>query len=81
MQPMRYITRSKDRQVMFIEGDCLSIDPEKKQLMVKDQSELAGEVSEQTLAYDYLVVACGAETATFGIPGVEENSCFLKEIW
>jgi NADH:ubiquinone reductase (non-electrogenic) len=27
-----------------------------------------------------LVVGVGAENATFGIPGVRENSCFLKEI-
>jgi len=27
------------------------------------------------------VVGVGAENATFGIPGVRENACFLKEIW
>ena len=48
---------------------------------IKDKSEIAGEVSKQTLSYDYLVVACGAENATFGIPGVRENACFLKEAW
>lgn len=28
-----------------------------------------------------ITVACGAENATFNIPGVRENACFLKEIW
>lgn len=46
-----------------------------------DNSELVGAVSKQTIPYDYLVVAVGAENATFGIPGVKENACFLKEMW
>lgn len=38
-------------------------------------------MSRQTIPYDYLIVACGSENATFGIPGVRENACFLKESW
>ncbi|RCK67126.1 External NADH-ubiquinone oxidoreductase 1, mitochondrial [Candida viswanathii] len=30
--------------------------------------------------YDYLVVAIGAQPSTFGIPGVAENSIFVKEV-
>lgn len=30
------------------------------------------------LDYDYLIVAVGAETNTFGTPGVKENAYFLK---
>lgn len=37
-------------------------------------------MSSTTIPYDYLVYAVGAETQTFGIPGVRENSCFMKEI-
>ncbi|GFE55932.1 NADH dehydrogenase [Babesia ovis] len=33
-----------------------------------------------TLPYDYLVIAVGAESNTFGIPGVEEHAYFLKEV-
>lgn len=32
------------------------------------------------LQYDYLVVGVGAQPSTFGIPGVAENSTFLKEV-
>ena len=32
------------------------------------------------IKYDYLVYAVGAETQTFNIPGVKENSCFMKEV-
>lgn len=30
--------------------------------------------------YDAVIVACGEQSATFGIPGVLEHACFLKEI-
>ena len=33
-----------------------------------------------SLDYDYLVVAVGAQTATFNIKGVKENTYFLKNI-
>lgn len=32
------------------------------------------------MEYDYLVVAVGAQTATFNIKGVKENTYFLKNI-
>ncbi|CAA7038030.1 unnamed protein product [Microthlaspi erraticum] len=32
------------------------------------------------IAYDKLVVACGAEASTFGIKGVLENAIFLREV-
>ncbi|KAH0932422.1 hypothetical protein HID58_009539 [Brassica napus] len=32
------------------------------------------------IAYDKLVVACGAEASTFGIQGVLENAIFLREV-
>jgi NADH:ubiquinone reductase (non-electrogenic) len=39
-----------------------------------------GQLSSTTIPYDYLVMAVGAETQTFGIPGVKENALFMKEI-
>jgi len=81
MSPMRYITRFKKRAVRFIEGDCTEIDPISQTITVEDNSEIVGECSKQKLPYDYLVVAVGAENATFNIPGVKEHACFLKEIW
>ncbi|EMG46217.1 NDE1 External NADH-ubiquinone oxidoreductase 1 [Candida maltosa Xu316] len=54
----------------------------------KDTSSSKSTVSEYTgveeitttLHYDYLVVGVGAQPSTFGIPGVAENSTFLKEV-
>jgi NADH dehydrogenase len=43
--------------------------------------DLAGRIVETTgptLPYDYLIVATGSVTHTFGVPGVEENAFFLK---
>lgn len=45
-----------------------------------DDSEIQGQISSTTIPYDYLVYAVGAETQTFGIPGVKENACFMKEL-
>ena len=45
-----------------------------------DNSEIKGEVSRKTIAYDHLVYAVGAEVQTFNIPGVKEHACFMKEL-
>jgi hypothetical protein len=45
-----------------------------------DNSAIHGQVSSTTIPYDYLVFAVGAETQTFGIPGVKEHACFMKEL-
>ncbi|RKP36837.1 pyridine nucleotide-disulfide oxidoreductase-domain-containing protein [Dimargaris cristalligena] len=81
MEPIRYITRHKQCAVKFHEANCTDIDPVNKTVTVEDQSEIKGKVNKSTLKYDYLVVAVGAENNTFGIKGVTEHACFLKEIW
>lgn len=45
-----------------------------------DTSPVKGSVSSTTIPYDYLVMAVGAEVQTFGIPGVKEHACFMKEL-
>ncbi|KXN67666.1 pyridine nucleotide-disulfide oxidoreductase family protein [Conidiobolus coronatus NRRL 28638] len=80
VEPIRYITRHMPGQVRFVEAECTKIDHENNRITITDSSEIQGEVNSSTIDYDYLVVGCGAETATFGIPGVKEHACFLKEI-
>lgn len=36
--------------------------------------------SRYSLDYDTLVIAVGSYSNTFGIPGVKENACFLKDV-
>ncbi len=80
MEPIRSVLRHKKAAVTFYEAEATRIDPEGKTIMINDNSEVRGESAEQELKYDKLVVAVGAENATFGIPGVREHSCFLKEV-
>jgi NADH:ubiquinone reductase (non-electrogenic) len=57
-----------------LQAECTGIDANTKVLHCQD-SELCLDVP-----YDNLVVAVGAQPNTFGIPGVEENAMFLKEL-
>ncbi|KAK3368133.1 pyridine nucleotide-disulfide oxidoreductase-domain-containing protein [Podospora didyma] len=80
MEPIRTILRQKKASVKYYEAEATSIDPERKIVRVTDNSEVKGATTETEVPYDMLVIGVGAENATFGIPGVRENSCFLKEI-
>ncbi|KAK4123534.1 FAD/NAD(P)-binding domain-containing protein [Parathielavia appendiculata] len=80
MEPIRTILRQKKARVKFYEAEASSIDPERKVVRLIDTSEIRGDITETEVPYDMLVVGVGAENATFGIPGVREHSCFLKEI-
>jgi NADH:ubiquinone reductase (non-electrogenic) len=63
-----------------IEAEAQQIDPVNKTVILSDTSNIKGSASSTTIPYDYLVVAVGAETQTFGIPGVKEHACFMKEL-
>ncbi|KAF8234522.1 FAD/NAD(P)-binding domain-containing protein [Tricholoma matsutake] len=80
IQPTRYITRHKTRAVTVIEADAQEVDPINKTVTFTDTSEIKGTVSSTTIPYNYLVFAVGAEVQTFGIPGVKEKACFMKEL-
>jgi NADH:ubiquinone reductase (non-electrogenic) len=80
MEPIRTILRQKKANVKFYEAEASSIDPDRKVVRIFDNSEIRGDITETEVPYDMLVIGVGAENATFGIPGVREHSCFLKEI-
>lgn len=80
MEPIRNILRHKKAAVKFYEAEATKIDYEKRVVYAKDDSEIKGESVETEVPFDMLVVGVGAENATFGIPGVREHSCFLKEV-
>lgn len=80
MEPIRQILRHKKAAVKFYEAEATHIDVENKVVKITDNSDIKGKVSETNVPYDMIVIGVGAENATFGIPGVRENSCFLKEI-
>ena len=75
----------------YVQAVCEDVDFERRVVvarpLVEDYNALerAGEDGEVEMAsfevpYDQLVVAVGATTATFGIPGVSEHALFLKEV-
>lgn len=80
MEPIRNILRHKKATVKYYEAEATKIDPEKRIIYINDDSEIKGDTSSTEVPFDMLVVAVGAENATFGIPGVREHSCFLKEV-
>ena len=80
MEPVRNILRHKKATVKYYEAEATKIDYAKKIVYVNDDSEVKGDTSSTEVPFDMLVVGVGAENATFGIPGVREHSCFLKEV-
>ncbi|KAK5200370.1 NADH:ubiquinone oxidoreductase [Exophiala xenobiotica] len=80
MEPIRNILRHKKTRVKFYEAEATKIDYEKKIVYAKDDSDIKGDTMTTEVPFDMLVVGVGAENATFGIPGVREHACFLKEV-
>ncbi|CAL5871119.1 uncharacterized protein PFLUO_LOCUS5365 [Penicillium psychrofluorescens] len=80
MEPIRNILRHKQATVKFYEAEATKIDYEKRVVYISDDSEIKGDISHTEVPFDMLVIGVGAENATFGIQGVREHSCFLKEV-
>ncbi|KAL7422688.1 NADH:ubiquinone oxidoreductase [Cryptotrichosporon argae] len=80
IQPTRYITRHKKRKVAVYEAEAQEVDPVNKTVTFEDQSDIRGAAGSVTIKYDYLVYALGCENQTFGMKGVTEYACFLKEL-
>lgn len=80
IEPVRYYLKRSGADARFIEMEATSINPHSKTIHCIDVSEVKGKVSEIDIDYDYLIVAVGAETATFNIPGVKEHSIFMRSI-
>lgn len=80
-EPIRRLIRSNKKEATFLEAVCLKIDSKSRTLICKDETSIKVEGKEQfSLKYDYLVIAVGAESNTFGTPGVKEHCHFLKEL-
>jgi NADH:ubiquinone reductase (non-electrogenic) len=80
MEPIRSILRHKKTAVKYYEAEATKIDPARKVVSINDNSDVKGDTANTEVPYDKLVIAVGAENATFGIPGVYDHACFLKEI-
>lgn len=60
----------------YLQASCTGIDPDNRTI------ECRGTAADRTFTihYDALVIAVGAINNTFGVPGVEEHTLFLKEL-
>ncbi len=72
VQPIRVLLR----RTTFVLGEACGLDVEAKTVRIR-HSVLG---TESSLAFDHLVIALGAETSTFGIPGVAEHAYPLKSL-
>ncbi|KAK9762816.1 hypothetical protein K7432_011089 [Basidiobolus ranarum] len=66
------------KEAHFYEAWCDNIDLKKKQILCT--SNLGDKDEKFLLDYDTLIVAVGAYSNTFNVPGVQENALFLKDI-
>lgn len=82
MEPVRSIIRSKEASVTYYEAEATHVDYDGKKLTINEVAahDNAGASTTRVIDYDYLVVGVGAMNSTFGIPGVADHACFLKEI-
>ncbi|XP_010455838.1 PREDICTED: external alternative NAD(P)H-ubiquinone oxidoreductase B2, mitochondrial [Camelina sativa] len=80
VEPVRNIGR-KNVDTSYLEAECFKIDPSSKKVYCRSKQGLASNGKKEfSVDYDYLVIATGAQSNTFNIPGVEENCHFLKEV-
>eukprot|EP00980_Cylindrotheca_fusiformis_P028307 scaffold22591_cov125-Cylindrotheca_fusiformis.AAC.3 len=77
-EPVRQINRKAD----YLEGTATGIDPKAKTISCESVTCVGNscEINNFTVEYDRLVMTVGAQTNTFGIPGVREHCNFLKQI-
>lgn len=60
-----------DTNIKFLQNEVTNINPAIDKIILKDAEEID---------FEYLVVALGSETNTFGIPGIKEHAYFLKTL-
>ncbi|XP_068667535.1 external alternative NAD(P)H-ubiquinone oxidoreductase B1, mitochondrial-like isoform X2 [Aristolochia californica] len=81
VEPVRKIVSKKNKDIQFLEAECVKIDVANKKVICRASHDLNLEGNvEFHLNYDILVIGLGAQSNTFNTPGVTEHCHFLKEI-
>jgi len=68
--------RSARPEVTYYHASCVGIDRKKRLVRCQGVMDNRG----FSIPYDYLVVAVGSQSATYGVPGVREHALFLKDL-
>lgn len=92
MEPIRsFLSRTGTANATYIQASAESVDFQQKVVtaQVGTRTKYPAGISapgqpqheaKLALEYDKLIIAVGAEPATFGIPGVQEHALFMKEV-
>jgi NADH dehydrogenase FAD-containing subunit len=77
-EPIRFTAKN----INYHQAYCTNVDFSKKSLTLRSALEFQSKDEPEmfTLDYDKLVIASGAISNTFGVPGVNANAFFLKDI-
>lgn len=69
-------------QANYLEGTASIVNPDMKTIECESVvcEGNSCEINSFIVEYDTLIFTVGAQTNTFGIPGVRENCCFLKQV-
>lgn len=59
----------------YLQANCIDVNYARKKVVCRTDA-----LKEVTVDYEKLVIACGAVSNTFGIPGVPKHAFFLKDI-
>lgn len=77
LEPIRQANKLAD----YYEASATQIFPHNQTVLVRSQiPNEFGEFEEFLAPYDILVYGCGAQSTTFGTPGVREYAYFLKSV-
>jgi NADH:ubiquinone reductase (non-electrogenic) len=68
--------RSARRGIEYYQASCTSVDVREKLVSCKG----ALDAKDFSLPFDKLVIAVGARSSTFGVPGVERHTKFLRDL-
>ncbi|CAN8306026.1 unnamed protein product [Cochlearia groenlandica] len=73
---------SREPGSYYFHANCSRLDSENHEVHCETVTDESSTLEPQKfkIAYDKLVLACGAEASTFGINGVLENAIFLREV-
>lgn len=66
--------------VSYVQAECSHISVEEKRVLCTSFAQSSDNGLPFSIPYDHLIIAVGAQPATFNIPGVTENAHFMKEI-
>eukprot|EP00741_Cyanophora_paradoxa_P018985 tig00021108_g18328.t1 len=72
--------QSAQKKAVYYEAICTRVDTERKLAYCRPTTRAKGDPEQFAIEYDKLIIAVGSTPNTFGVPGVEEHSFFLKEI-